>query len=154
MPLCCLPLLSFDLRTSTKIFNLFSSSAVILCVFYFSPKAFSTRRFLPHRPTHIDLCLAGIVMDSDKSAGQRCIFISYAWNSSQLWICIPAPEYSRANIIVRQMLNEAFEYNVKIVFDNDTCLSQQPFALQMMKCFSQYTLCCNKVLKQKTHDSL
>lgn len=76
-------------------------------------------------------------MDSDKTAGQRWIFTSDAWNSSQLWICIPAREHSRANIIVRQALNEAFECIVKIVFDNDTS-SQQPLALQMMKCFSQY----------------
>lgn len=48
------------------------------------------------------------------------------------------PEHSRANVIVRQALNEAFECIVKIVFDNDTCLSQQPLSLQMMKCFSQY----------------
>lgn len=44
--------------------NLLSSSDVILCLF-FSSKAFSSRRFLPHRPIHIDLCFAGSVMDSD-----------------------------------------------------------------------------------------
>jgi len=100
-------------------------------VFVFSQKAFSTGRFLPYRPTHFDLCLAGNVMYSDKSAGQRWRFTSYAWNrnSSQLWICIPPDEHSRADIIVRQALNEAFECIVKIVFDNDTCLSQQPLFL-------------------------
>lgn len=60
--------------------------------------------------------------------------------SSQLWICIPVPERSTANIIVRQALNEAFECIVKIVFDNDTSLSQQPLTLQMMKYFSHNTV--------------
>lgn len=32
-------------------------------------KPFTTRDFLPHRSTHIDLCLLGNMMGSDKSAG-------------------------------------------------------------------------------------
>lgn len=51
---------------------------------------------------------------------------------------VPVPEHSKANIIVGQAVNEALECIVKIVFGNDTCLSQQPLQVQMMKCFSQH----------------
>lgn len=119
--------------------NLLFGSDAILCVFLFlTRKAFSSRKFSPHRPRNTDLCLAGNVMNSEESAGQRWAFISSAWNCSQLWICVPVPEHSKANIVVGQAVNEALECIVKIVFGNDTCLSQQPLEVQMMKCFPQH----------------